>query len=335
MKPHLLSLMFATVLLPVQAPAQEMVPVNIDTFVRAETDRYFKERVERGCFGVFCHDREPVLIEAQPIIRMNRDTPYSGGIFDLSTPLTLVKPDTGERFQSIVVINEDHYIQKVIYDPGTYVLTQDDIGTRYVQLVARTFVNPNDPADIKALHKAQDGLVVAQDSAGTFEVPNWDRAQLDGLRKAILAMSPWVPDSRGMFGSKDQVDAVRHLIGTAGGYGGNREEDAIYLNVVPERNDGTTPFVLTVKDVPVDGFWSVIVYNKDGFFEAPSETISVNNVTATPEADGSVVIHFGGDPKAPNYLRIMPGWSYMVRLYRPRAEIIDGSWTFPKAVDAQ
>jgi hypothetical protein len=331
MRPHRLALIIATVLLPLQASAQDLVPVNIDAFVRAETDRYFKERVDRGCFGILCHDRQPVPIDGQTIIRMNRDTPYSGGVFDLTTPLTLVKPVTGGRFQSIVVINEDHYIQKVIYDPGTYVLTQDDIGTRYVQLVARTFMNPNDPADIEAMHKAQDGLVVTQDSAGTFAVPNWDRAQLDGLRKAILSMSPWVPDSRGMFGSRDQVDPVRHLIGTAGGYGGNREQDAIYLNVVPEQNDGTTPFVLTVKDVPMDGFWSVIVYNKDGFFEAPSETISVNNVTAKPEADGSVVLHFGGDTSAQNYLRIMPGWSYMVRLYRPRAEIINGSWVFPKA----
>ena len=26
---------------------------------------------------------------------------------------------------------------------------------------------------------------------------------------------------------------------------------------------------------------------------------------------------------------IMDGWNYVVRLYRPRAEILDGSWTFP------
>jgi hypothetical protein len=28
----------------------------------------------------------------------------------------------------------------------------------------------------------------------------------------------------------------------------------------------------------------------------------------------------------------MPGWNYIVRLYRPRAEVLDGRWTFPKAV---
>lgn len=100
-------------------------------------------------------------------------------------------------------------------------------------------------------------------------------------------------------------------------------------------NDGATPHSLTVGAVPVDGFWSITVYNKDGYFEAPESAISVNNVTAKKNKDGSVTVHFGGDPKAPNYLRIMPGWNYTVRLYRPRAEILNGGWIFPDAVPAQ
>ena len=51
--------------------------------------------------------------------------------------------------------------------------------------------------------------------------------------------------------------------------------------------------------------------------EAPENAISVNNVTAKKDADGAVTVHFGGDPKQANYLRIMPGWNYTVRLYRP------------------
>jgi hypothetical protein len=27
----------------------------------------------------------------------------------------------------------------------------------------------------------------------------------------------------------------------------------------------------------------------------------------------------------------MPGWNYTVRLYRPRAEILNGTWKFPEA----
>ena len=92
----------------------DLVPVTIDTFARAETDRYFTQRVEQGCLGEFCHDRQPTAVDEQPVIRMNRDTPYSLAIFDLTTPVMIVKPDVGERFQTIVVINQDHYILDTI-----------------------------------------------------------------------------------------------------------------------------------------------------------------------------------------------------------------------------
>ena len=60
---------------------------------------------------------------------------------------------------------------------------------------------------------------------------------------------------------------VRHLIVTATGWGLNPDKDAIYLNVTPGKNDGTTIYKLNVKDVPVDGFWSISLYNAEGYFE--------------------------------------------------------------------
>jgi hypothetical protein len=32
-----------------------------------------------------------------------------------------------------------------------------------------------------------------------------------------------------------------------------------------------------------------------------------------------------------NCLPIEPGWNYTVRLYRPRAQILNGVWIFPQA----
>ena len=105
-------------------------------------------------------------------------------------------------------------------------------------------------------------------------------------------------------------------------------KDAIYLNVTPPKNDGKTVYTLTVKDVPVDGFWSISLYNAEGYFEKNAyDAYSLNNITAKKNADGSVTIQFGGcDGKTPNCLPIMPGWNYTVRLYRPRAEILNGTW---------
>jgi hypothetical protein len=46
---------------------------------------------------------------------------------------------------------------------------------------------------------------------------------------------------------------VRHLIGAASAWGGNPEGDALYLNVVPAKNDGTTVYKLDVNNVLVGG----------------------------------------------------------------------------------
>jgi hypothetical protein len=311
-------------------PALAAEPVTIDNFRRAETHHYFQTYVDKGCFGKLCSDRDAPAVDKQNVVRMNRDTPYTAGIFDLTTPVTIVKPDTGKRFQSMLIINEDQYNPLVAYDAGRYTLTQENVGTRYVAVLFRTFMDPNDPADVKAAHAAQDGIEVIQASPGNFEVPDWDQGQRAKLSAGLASLFQFVPDSRAMFGPKEKVNPERHLIGTAAGWGGNPLEDAKYIVGAPKLNDGTTPYVLTVEDVPVDGFWSITVYNDKGFFEAPDHAISVNNVTGKRNEDGSMTIHFGGDPNAVNYLRIMPGWNYIVRLYRPRAGILDGTWQFPE-----
>ena len=328
--PRIRELLAAALLVLLTGAAVAAEPVTVDNFRRAETDHYFLAYASKGCFAKLCNEPGPAPVDKQNVVRMNRDTPYSVGIFDLTSPLTITKPDTGKRFQSMQVINQDHYIPLVAYDAGTYVLTQEQAGTRYVAVLFRTFMDPNDAADVKAAHAAQGAIRVAQVQPGKFEVPEWDQQQRAKLSAALGSLMAFVPDSRRTFGKKDTVDPVRHLIGTAAGWGGNPVEDATYISGVVKQNDGKTPYLLTVRDVPVAGFWSVTVYNAKGLYEAPENAISVNNVTGKRNADGSMTIRFGGDPAADNYLRIMPGWNYTVRLYRPRPAILDGKWTFPE-----
>jgi hypothetical protein len=131
------------------------------------------------------------------------------------------------------------------------------------------------------------------------------------------------------FGAKGEVHPVRHLISTASGWGGLPDHEATYLNVNPglPREE----YQLTVRDVPVDGFWSISLYNADGHFEPNDRgAYSVNNLTAARHEDGTVTIHFGGcGDGRPNCLPVTDGWNYLVRLYRPRAEILNGTWIFP------
>lgn len=310
--------------------------VTVDNFVRAETDTTLGRYVKQGAFGKFLHIRIPTPIDKQDVIRMNRDTIYSAGVFDLTEPVTITKPDPEGRFQSMMVINQDHSMRPVEHGPGEFTFTKEGIGTRYAIVLFRTFVDANDPKDINAANTLQDKIAVRQKSIGTFEIPDWDEASLKRVRDAINVLAATRSSAKGMFGDKANLSPISHLLGTAFGWGGNPEEAAVYDNVVPAKNDGKTPYRVTVKDVPVDGFWSITVYNKDGFMQKNDQDVySYNNVTAKKDADGSITINFGGGVNAINNLPITPEWSYVVRMYQPRREIIDGSWTFPRAQSAQ
>jgi hypothetical protein len=224
----------------------------------------------------------------------------------------------------------------VEYRAGDYTYDKQKAGTRYILIGLRTLVDPGDPKDVEQVHALQDAAKISQAAFGKFEVPSWDQASEKKVRDALIVLGSTLPDFKHAFGSKEQVDPIRHLIGTATGWGGNPDKEAFYLNVTPPKNDGSAVHRLTVSDVPVDGFWSISLYNAEGYFEKNEQNAySLNNITAKKSPDGSITVQFGGcDGKVPNCLPIMKGWNYTVRLYRPRTEILDGTWKFPEAQPA-
>lgn len=314
------------------------IPVSTDNFVRAESDLYFGALAARYGFGALGHERVMADVAAQTVIRLNRDTLYSTGIFDLDAgPVTLTLPDPGARFLSAQIIDEDHYTHGVHYGGGRIELTREEIGTRYVAVAIRTLVDPDDPEDLAEVHALQDAMTVAQAAPGKLELPEWDRATQDRTREALIALAALLPDTRGMFGSKQAVDPVRRVIGAAMGWGGNPETEALYLNRQVPKNDGETVYRVTVGEAPVAGFWSISIYNAEGYY-APNarNAYSLNNLTAKPASDGTVTVQFGGcDGAVPNCLPTPAGWNYMVRLYRPEAAVLDGTWVFPEPEEAK
>ncbi len=325
--PGLLALLLMT--LPAFADG---VQVNMTNYIRAESDLQIKGYAAKaGGVGKLLHMREPYSVENQTTIRGNRDTLYSMAVFDLTHPVTIIKADSPDRYQSLLVIDQDHYNPVLKNGSGVVTLTLDNVGTRYVLVLFRTFADPNDPDDMKAAHELQDAIQFKQASPGKLELPDWDVASLVKTRNDLNALARKLSDFSAGFGERGRVDPITHLAATSMGWGGNPTRGAVYLNVVPEGNDGKTSYVLNMpKDVPVEAFWSVSVYNKDGFYE-PNQynAYSVNNVTAIKNPDGSVAIHFGGDPEKPNYLPITDGWNYVVRLYVPKWQIIEGQWSPP------
>lgn len=316
--------------------ADGKILVTPDNFIRAESDLYMGAQAKDGAFGTFKHQRDVAPVDNQLIVRLNRDTIYSSGVFDLDAgPVTLTLPDAGERFMSAMLINQDHYNPHVFYGAGSHTLTREDAGSRYVMVGVRTLADPKNPEDMKQAHALQDAITVEQPGGpGTFEAPDWDPVSQKKVRDALIALSATLPDLRYAAGTdKSAVDPVRRIAAAASGWGLNPDKDAIYLNVYPEKNDGKTPHRLVVGDVPVDAFWSVSVYNADGYYEPNKlNAYSINSVTGTRGDDGTITLQFGDcADDTPNCLPIIAGWNYIVRLYRPRQEILDGSWSFPVA----
>jgi hypothetical protein len=310
-------------------------PVNVDNFARAETDMYFGMFVKGGALGRFFHFREPPPVVG-PGVRPNRDTLYSQAVFDLDAgPVTITLPNARSRFMSMTVIDEDHYVPEVVYCPGDYTYTREQLGTRYLFAWVRTLVNPAEAQDLRQVHALQDAIGVTQPRGpGRFEVPAWDQTRQRTVRDALLALHSTLPDLRRASGRRGEVDPVRHLIATAAGWGLSPDKDAVYLNVTPSNNDGTGIYRLTLKEeVPVDGFWSISVYDAKGHFVKNAfDAYTLNNTTANKDENGTVTIQFGGcDGSRPNCLPIFPGWNYTVRLYRPRPAVLDGTWRLGEA----
>ena len=125
---------------------------------------------------------------------------------------------------------------------------------------------------------------------------------------------------------------LRTVQRVAAGWGGCREEDETYVNWYPPTN-GT--YTLDVPpNIPVygRGFWSVTVYNSDGYmFGHPA-----NFNSAVHPSNETTTVFFGGchnkSRQKPNLYYCLPielGWSLTVRIFRPQKEILDGSWKFP------
>ncbi len=319
---------------PVQGATTEFVTVTLASFVRAESDLHFGRTAQQGGFGRIEHRRTlpPMGSAAKPWQR--RDTLDSAGVFDLDAgPVEVTLPEAGGRYLSLQALSEDHFTVEVAEAPGTFTYTRERVATRYLLLVVRIGLDAETSAELRAVHALQDRIRTAQKRAGRFETPRWDTVTQDRLRGELAERAARERISGEMFGSRTEVDPTSHLLGTAVAWGGLPRREAIEERIHPPANDGQTLHSLTVRTPPTDGFWSVSVYGPQGqFVRNDLGRYTLNSRSAKLNRDGSVTLQFGGcRPASANCLPISPGWTYAVRLYRPRPEIVAGQAAFPPA----
>ena len=309
--------------------------VNEQNYSLAETQVIFADYVRKiaaatcsGGVGQLMHLRNTPDPTDRTILRINFDTIYSFLILDLTTPATITLPEADGRYQSAEVLDEEHYIPFIFRQPGTYELTQENVGGQYAIVIFRTQVTMGDKEDLKAVHALQDQIQVEQEAPGSYVASDtWDMEEILTMRKVYQtrAVRDKVP-SEEMAGARGEITQDMHNFGPAVGWGGQTKEGAIYLFIDNKPSD---PQTLTVRDVPManNAFWSITVYDKDGYPQG--EHFSLNSTLTTENGEGDTIVHFGGSPDQENYLEIYEGWNATFRIYSPQADYFDGSWEVP------
>ncbi|WP_437785773.1 DUF1254 domain-containing protein [Sorangium sp. So ce1097] len=147
-------------------------------------------------------------------------------------------------------------------------------------------------------------------------------------------------DMMGSYGSSYLGRATVALIGL----GANLVQDAIYpLNLGDASGqplDGANRYTLRFaagETPPVNAFWSVTMYDMQGFAVAnPLKRYSLGSMHDMVTApDGSLTMYFQhqspGTDKEPNWLPAPSGpFNLTMRLYYPKNLVLDGEWTPPK-----
>jgi hypothetical protein len=82
-----------------------------------------------------------------------------------------------------MVVNNDHFINRILHDAGEYELTEKEFGSRHVAVVAPGLVDPGDPDDVAAVAALQDRFGLEAGASDPFVPGSWDTTSLDATRK--------------------------------------------------------------------------------------------------------------------------------------------------------
>jgi len=304
--------------------------VTPETYIRAETDRQFGEIVKMaGGVNRFYHFRSPTPLDKQNVVRMNRDTLYSMGVFDTSKGATITVPELPKgRYASVYLVDNDHYCPFVIYTAGTHELPKD---TKYLALGIRIQVfNPKDPDEINLINELQDQFVIKANSADPLSEFKWDLQSLKTWTALYEKDSAQFDSWKGMQGPRGKVDEKTRHIAAAAAWGLFPEWDATYLNY-SGGHDPKVCYKATYKVPENNAFWSITVYGNDGFMKSENNIVNSSNVKLN--ADGTFTVYFGSKEACgdvPNRLDVTEGWNFLMRVYRPGASVLDETYEMPK-----
>jgi hypothetical protein len=298
--------------------------VTQDNFPQAMTNMRIAAIVQKAG-GINSFFKMPVpssIPEEQFVVRMNRDTPYSVSIIDMSSDSVYVTVPETDKYVTIQVVDENHETQPMIYGAGRHKITAK---TTHAFVIVRTL-----DGDIR------DNLVIEAGSAKPFVVKEWDMESFKAIDKAgNIDFSDGYDQSKAFSNSESGQTPYMNYVGAAGGWGGAMVQDNIYQTSTYFANDGC--YEMTFADPGAKYFWSATVYNGDGRMFNDIANIS-SEMNPEQNADGTITVRFGCDGQA-NNIPIVEGnttgkFNVLMRHYGPSKEVIsfDDAYNPTKAI---
>jgi len=199
--------------------------------------------------------------------------------------------------------------------------------------MAKLGISPGQPFDFAKLDPAVQQTLKDVPKTGVEKI-------MAHFKSAGEDINGWVFTTKtGQYGT----DYIQRSLITIFGLGANRPEDAIYPTseaaVGGQTYDGAKNYVIHFAKgdlPPVNGFWSLTMYNVEYFFvESSINRYSISaRETLKPNADGSVDLYLQnkspGTDKESNWLPAPAGkFILMFRFYWPKEAIIEGKWKMP------
>ena len=288
--------------------------VTQDNFPRAYTNMRLGAILKNtGGVNKFFDMPVPSSIPAEQfVVRMNRDTPYSVSVIDMSSGNVYVTVPETDRYVTIQIVDENHETQPMIYGPGKHKLTAK---TDHAFVIVRAL-------DGEIRHD----LVIEAGSAKPFVVQEWDMDSFHAVDKAgNLDFSNGYDQSKA-FGNKESGQtAYMNYVGVAGGWGGAMVQDNIYQTSHYFSADAC--YETTFADPEDKYFWSATVYNGDGRMFNDKANISTE-MSPVQNEDGTFTLHFGCEGQ-PNNIPVAEGnttgkFNVLMRHYGPGEHVRNG-----------
>ncbi len=257
------------------------------------------------------------IVADQKVIRTNNDSLYSLAVIDVRDGAAITVPQMHGRYFSIAIIDMFHFTEQIITTPGTHKIKAD---SDYVIALLRTGADNMNQGDIDhVVNNVQPNFTINAQSAVPFVKGDIDIENMLAARKEIVEQGMKEQSLADMMGPRGKVDDWRHLMGTAMAWGLLPDREASYKVVNPKLADNQC-YSATFAEPENEGFWSITMYDKQGFLYSDDNGI-LNGYNRQTNKDGTTTVHFGSVENcgkyAVNRLDVTDGWNFLLRVYRP------------------